>query len=114
MDVDKDNFQCCPLCDGIHIRNQGLTVIVTEEHSGWECWKSVCGRCFKEEWREFRGDGEMAKDVQNQFRQEFLHALNVQFCETVAVQVARTVMQKTQCGEIASVEPCIIRVYACA
>ena len=114
MGVDKYNFQCCLLCDKIHTRNQGLTVIVTEEHSGWECWKSVCGRCLKEEWREFRDDGEMAKDMQNQFRQKFLHALNVQFCETVAVHAARIASRKGQCDEIACVEPWIIRDFAFA
>ena len=110
MDVDNAGNECCVLCSGALTTKPKLTVIVTL-NSGWQVWPGVCVRCFEEEWREFKNDYDMAKGLKQEDRFKLLHALHVQYCDTLAVQVGRKVMKKTG-YEILSAEPRIVRDYA--
>ena len=80
----------CPLCNCTFNEWPSLRVEITLK-SGWRERVDVCPKCFDAEWREFKHDpNELTRGASS--RDEYdkvCHAINIAFCDTLAVQVKR-------------------------
>ena len=80
--------------------------------NGLRQYFAVCGRCFQDEWREFKHDDELVKGLgtSKEEKDKILHSINVSYCDALAVQVRRKVFCVNH-GAIVSAEPVVDRSF---
>ena len=88
-EVTKPTYQCT-MCDAKF--SSKLLWVEIEFTSRWLQWACVCKNCQELEWKDFKQEYEACHGEPEKVRRaKLLHAINIRFCDAVAVEVGRRV-----------------------